>query len=39
MQAVPDAEPMTFALDAVAIPPGGGEPIVLEALGGFFGQG
>ncbi len=39
MQAVPDAPFMSFELDAVAIPDDGGEPIVLEALGTFSGQG
>lgn len=34
----PDAEPMTFALLAVAIPDGGGDPVVLDALGVLHGQ-
>ena len=34
-----DAPPMSFLLDAVAVPANGGEPVPLEALGEFSGQG
>jgi hypothetical protein len=34
----PDAEPMSFTLQAVAIPDDDGAPIVLEALGELHGQ-
>ena len=35
---VPDAEPMSFQLQAVAVPDGGGAPVTLEALGVLAGQ-
>jgi hypothetical protein len=36
---IPDAPPMSFQLQAVAVPAGGGDPVRLEVLGILAGQG